>query len=82
MAYGDMTDAQKRQSPMADKKKNVKTVKKPITKKTKTLTKAMEMKLKKHLNHTAGHMKMMEKLILDGETFKKAHEMTLKSIGN
>ena len=95
MAYDKMSDAQKRQSgmkipesptkPMMEKKKKktVKTVKKPITKKTKTvLTKAMELKLKKHLNHSAGHMKMMRKLIERGETFKDAHTKTVSQVGN
>ena len=68
------------------KKKVVKKVvkkAKAITKKTKTvLTKAQETKLKNHNKHSKSHMRMMEKLILDGETFKKAHEMTVKSVGN
>ena len=92
-----MSDAQKRQSSMkvedptkpnmGDLKKKVvkKVVKKAKTitkKKTKTLTEAMKTKLKNHMKHSKAHMSMMEKLILDGETFKKAHTMTVEKIGN
>ena len=92
-----MSDAQKRQSSMkvedptkpnmGDLKKKVvkKVVKKAkaITKKkTKTLTEAQEMKLKKHKNHTAKHMKMMRDMMEDGVAFKKAHEQTVMKIGN
>mgnify|MGYP005809457661 CR=1 FL=1 len=69
------------------KKKVVKKVvnkAKAITKKkTKTLTEAQEIKLKKHINHSAKHMKMMREMMMkDGVSFKKAHEMTVKSVGN
>ena len=98
MSYDKMSDAQKRQYSMKVedptkpnmgdlKKKVVKKVvnkAKAITKKkTKTLTKAQEMKLKKHTNHTAKHMKMMREMMLeDGVSFKKAHEMTVMKVGN
>ena len=88
-----MGDAQKRQSSMKVedptkpnmgdlKKKVVKKAKTITKKKTKTLTEAQEMKLKKHKNHTAKHMKMMRDMMEDGVAFKKAHEQTVMKIGN
>jgi len=90
-----MSDAQKRQSSMKVedptkpnmgdlklKKKVVKKAKTITKKKTKTLTEAQEMKLKKHKNHTANHMKMMRDMMEDGVAFKKAHEQTVMKIGN
>ena len=68
------------------KKKVVKKVvnkAKAITKKkTKTLTETQEMKLKKHTNHTAKHMKMMRDMMEDGVSFKDAHTKTVAKIGN
>ena len=97
MSYDKMSDAQKRQSSMkvedptkpnmGDLKKKVvkKVVKKAkaITKKkTKTLTEAQEIKLKKHKNHTDKHMKMMREMMERGETFKDAHIKTVSQVGN
>ena len=40
------------------------------------------MKLKKHKNHTAKHMKMMRDMMERGETFKDAHIKTVSQVGN
>ena len=88
-----MSDAQKRQSSMKVedptkpnmgdlKKKVVKKAKTITKKKTKTLTEAQEMKLKKHKNHTAKHMKMMRDMMEDGVAFKDAHIKTVSQVGN
>lgn len=92
-----MSDSQKRQSSMkvedptkpnmGDLKKKVvkKVVKKAkaITKKkTKTLTEAQEIKLKKHKTHTAKHMKMLRDMLEDGVSFKEAYTKTVAQVGN
>ena len=88
-----MSDAQKRQSSMKVedptkpnmgdlKKKVVKKAKTITKKKTKTLTEAQEIKLKKHKNHTDKHMKMMREMMERGETFKDAHIKTVSQVGN
>ena len=86
MSYDKMSDAQKPTKPnMGDlklKKKVVNKAKAITKKKTKTLTKAQEMKLKKHTNHTAKHMKMMRDMMEDGVSFKDAHTKTVAKIGN
>ena len=65
------------------KKEVVKKAKAITKKKTKTLTEAQEIKLKKHINHSAKHMKMMREMMMkDGVSFKEAHEMTVSKVGN
>tara|TARA_R100000734_G_C3281485_1_gene75007 strand:+ start:280 stop:609 length:330 start_codon:yes stop_codon:yes gene_type:complete len=50
--------------------------------KKKELTKSQKKMMEKHKeHHTAKHMKMMTKLMLEGDSFKKAHDKTMKKIG-
>ena len=63
---------------MAYKKKRVK--RKPT--KRKALTKRQEASMKRHSkHHTAKHMKFMKRLMLMGDTFRKAHKKAQESVG-
>tara|TARA_R100001086_G_C11723737_1_gene227640 strand:+ start:96 stop:308 length:213 start_codon:yes stop_codon:yes gene_type:complete len=56
--------------------------KKAPTKKPKQLTEAQKKKLDKHsVHHTKKHMNMMKKDMMNGMSFKMAHEKAMKEIG-
>ena len=56
--------------------------KKPPSKKPKELTPAQLKRLEKHsVHHTKKHMNMMKKDMMNGMSFKMAHEKAQKSVG-
>ena len=61
--------------------KNSKT-EKTLRSENNTLSPKQKEKLKAHkINHTPKHMTMMRKLMKEGMSFTKAHNKTLKEIG-
>jgi len=48
----------------------------------KKLTKAQQSKLQEHKkHHTTKHMNLMKKLMLEGNSFNKAHKMAIDKVG-
>ena len=46
------------------------------------LTKNQEETMKKHsVHHSAKHMRMMRKMMMDGMSFSDAHKMAMKKVG-
>ena len=71
MAYGDKPPPKKKEPP-----------KKKALPKLKPLSKRMETSLKKHEeHHTKKHMKKMRLLLREGKSFKQAHAIALKMVG-
>ena len=55
---------------------------KPLFKPRKELSKAQKDLMKEHKSyHTAKHMAMMKKLLLQGYCFQQAHTITMRKIG-
>jgi len=55
---------------------------KPLLKPRKELSKAQKDLMKEHKSHhTAKHIAMMKKLLLQGYCFQQAHTITMKKIG-
>jgi len=55
---------------------------KPLLKPRKELSKQQKDLMKEHKSrHTAKHMTMMKKLLLQGYCFQQAHTITMKKIG-
>tara|TARA_R110002072_G_scaffold268173_1_gene427186 strand:+ start:190 stop:369 length:180 start_codon:yes stop_codon:yes gene_type:complete len=55
---------------------------KPLLKPRKELSKGQKDLMREHkVHHTAKHMGMMKKLMLDGYCFQQAHTITMKKIG-
>ena len=46
------------------------------------LTKSQEETMKKHsVHHSAKHMRMMRKMMMDGMSFSQAHKAAMKKVG-
>ena len=46
------------------------------------LTKNQEATMKKHsVHHSAKHMRMMKKMMMEGMSFSEAHKMAMKKVG-
>jgi hypothetical protein len=57
-------------------------MKPPMKKKPKKLTDAQLKRLEKHsTHHTKKHMDLMKKIMLEGMSFKEAHELAQKKVG-